>query len=75
MEFAITTTVNRATEDIPSKIMLYGVAQREHVSDVLKEMVEEQNGPTDGALDKVRSVAAEKKHEYNEYESEKQSSP
>lgn len=59
IEFEINNTVNRATGEIPSKL-LYGVRQRGKVVDVLKQFLEDQAEFSDRNLEQTRSVAAEK---------------
>lgn len=68
IEFAMNNTINRATGETPSRL-LFGVAQRGHVFDALREYVELKNEVEVRDLTQLRTDAAkkiEKTHKYNE---------
>jgi len=68
IKYAINNIVNRATGETPSRL-LFGVSQRGHVHDALKEYVEEQTEPDVRDLVKIQTDAAgkiKKTREYNE---------
>jgi len=62
IEFAINNTVNRTTGKTPSEL-LYGVNQRGHVVDALKEFVLEQDEGRIRDLSEIRKGAAKKTDE------------
>ena len=59
IEFAINNTINRVTGKTPSEL-LYGVKQRGHVVDALKEFILDQDKIEVRDLSKIRNKAAER---------------